>query len=63
MQIGAFQAKFHEFGSRGIWDTVYPIYVVKSLILWQNLSFYYINSVYPWKQIHEIWLEVIQFAF
>ena len=23
-QNGAFQAKFHEFGSRGIWDTEYP---------------------------------------
>ena len=27
MQNGAFQAKIHEFGSMGIWDTVYPIYV------------------------------------
>ena len=45
-EIGAIQAKFHEFGSRGIWDTVYHIYVVKSLVLWQNKSFYYINRVY-----------------
>ena len=43
MKIGAFLAKFHEFGSRGIWDTIYPIYVVKSLILWQNKPFYCIN--------------------
>ena len=34
--FGAFLAKFHEFGSRGIWDSVYPIYVVKSLILWKK---------------------------
>ena len=36
MLIGTTQAKFHEFGSRGICDTVYPIYAIKSLILWQN---------------------------
>ena len=37
MQIGASQAKFYDFGSRGIWNTVGPIYMVKSLILWQNI--------------------------
>ena len=34
------------FGSRGIWGTVCPIYVVKSFILWWNIPFYYINRVY-----------------
>ena len=46
MQNGTFQAKFYEFGSRGIWDTVYPIYVIKPLILRQNPHFYYINRIY-----------------
>ena len=46
MQNGAFQAKFYEFGSRGIWGTIYPIYVIKPLILWQKHHFYNINRVY-----------------
>ena len=46
MQNGAFQVKFYEFGSRGIWDTVYLIYVRKPLILLQKHHFYNINKVY-----------------
>ena len=38
-QYGSYRAKFYEFGSRGIWDMLYHIYVIKTLILWVETPF------------------------
>ena len=69
MQIGTSQAKFYDFGSRGIWNEVGPSYVYSKIIhfmseqtiLLHKLGIPYLK--YPWNKIHEIWLEMFQFAF
>ena len=51
MLFGASQARFYDFGCRGIWDTLYPIYVVKWNVLPWNEWFYYMNKIKTVSQI------------
>ena len=68
MQIRSFLAKYHEFGSRGIWNTIYPIYVLEWYILPWNEWFYYINREYrisntPETKFMKFGQKLLQFAF